>query len=106
VRGERVKSLGEVHIANFLYMHQIAYQYEPFLLYGLHPDFYLTQYNIYIEYCGETGLPESKYWKEIGWKVDQYRFHKIRFIPIFPEDLSRLDSVFGMKIRETVRRKF
>lgn len=57
---ERVKSYGEVDIANFLRQNGIAYQYE--MAYPMdtateeygqyHPDFYLTDYDIYIEYFG------------------------------------------------------
>lgn len=60
VNNERVKSYGEMDIANFLMQHGIRYIYEyPYEIdtrtseYGqYHPDFYLPDYKIYIEYFG------------------------------------------------------
>lgn len=60
IKGEEVKSYGEMEIANFLSQYGIEYQYEA--AYKLdtrteeyaqyYPDFYLPQYDIYIEYYG------------------------------------------------------
>lgn len=60
VNNEIVKSYGEMDIANFLTQNNIRYIYEhPYIIdtrtseYGqYHPDFYLPDYNIYIEYFG------------------------------------------------------
>ncbi len=60
VKNETVKSYGEVDIANFLMQNGIRYIYEhPYEIdtrtseYGqYHPDFYLPDYKIYIEYFG------------------------------------------------------
>lgn len=61
--GERVKSLEELEIANWLYLNGIAYEYErkydrPILNEGqvkfrhYKPDFYLTDYGIWLEHFG------------------------------------------------------
>lgn len=60
ILGESVKSYGEMEIANFLTQQGISYKYEA--AYPIdtrteefdqyHPDFYLPDYNIYIEYFG------------------------------------------------------
>jgi len=57
---EEVKSYGEMRIANFLFQNGVKYKYEKeyqmdtrtaeYAQY--YPDFYLTDYNIYIEYFG------------------------------------------------------
>ena len=60
LKGEEVKSYGEMDIANFLTQNSIKYIYEhPYKIdtqtseYGqYHPDFYLPDYDIYIEYFG------------------------------------------------------
>lgn len=60
IKNERVKSYGEMEIANFLNQHGIIYEYEASYCvdtrtaeYGqYHPDFYLPDYNFYIEYYG------------------------------------------------------
>ena len=60
LNGERVKSYGELDIANFLYQNQIRYEYEASYKFDTntaeygqyHPDFYLPDYDLYIEYFG------------------------------------------------------
>ncbi len=90
VKGEKVKSMEEVAIANFLFMNGINYEYEreyPFKDENCpnrtyHPDFYLTDYNIYLEHFGvneNNRLPwlsefeEKKYLESMEWKR---AFHK------------------------------
>lgn len=59
-RKEVVKSAQEAMIANFLYMHQIEYKYEKLYKYDTsdkdyaqyRPDFYLVDYDIYLEHFG------------------------------------------------------
>jgi DNA helicase-4 len=58
--GKIVKSFEELKIANYLYLNGIDYEYEPEYKVKLqspdkklyHPDFYLPQYDIYIEHFG------------------------------------------------------
>ena len=60
LKGETVKSYGELDIANFLYQNQIRYEYEASYKFDTndaeygqyHPDFYLPDYDLYIEYFG------------------------------------------------------
>lgn len=60
LKGEYVKSYGEMDIANYLYQNGIEYVYEaPYIIdtntekYGqYHPDFYLPEEGIFIEYFG------------------------------------------------------
>ena len=60
IKKETVKSYGEVDIANYLYLCGIEYEYEKAYkidtadeTYGQYfPDFYLPEYDIYIEYFG------------------------------------------------------
>lgn len=88
--GEYVKSLEEVTIANFLFLNGIEYEYEklyPFesddpMRKAYRPDFYLPQYDIYIEHFGVnrrmrlpwlSAVEEKKYIEGMEWKRD---FHK------------------------------
>ena len=88
--GERVKSLEEVTIANFLFLNGVRYEYEkpyPFESDDPYrkkytPDFYLPDYDLYIEHFGvtrEERLPwlslfeENKYIADMRWKRE---FHK------------------------------
>mgnify|MGYP000031919201 CR=1 FL=1 len=58
IKGERVKSYCELEIANFLYSNGIKYTYEKVYEYdladknyaGYYPDFYLDDYDIYLEF--------------------------------------------------------
>nr|MCR4647568.1 UvrD-helicase domain-containing protein [Lachnospiraceae bacterium] len=90
LNGEHVKSYGEVDIANFLFQNQIRYEYEASYKFDTndaeygqyHPDFYLPDYDLYIEYFGinrsgnvadyfggRDGLTASQTYQEgIDWK--------------------------------------
>lgn len=60
LKGERVKSFGELYIANWLFSNGIEYQYEAKYEHDVssvdfrqyQPDFYLPDYGVYIEYYG------------------------------------------------------
>lgn len=54
-QGEKVKSVEELTIANFLFLNGINYEYEkryPIDEFVYQPDFYLTDYDIYLEHFG------------------------------------------------------
>lgn len=90
LKNEKVKSLEEVQIANFLFLNGINYEYEklyPFenpdpLRKAYKPDFYLKDYDIYLEHFGiskDNTIPwlspieAQKYLDGIEWKRE---FHK------------------------------
>lgn len=60
LKGEEVKSYGEMDIANFLYEYGVRYEYEKEYEYDTRdsehkqyqPDFFLPDYGIYVEYFG------------------------------------------------------
>ena len=83
LKGELVKSYGELLIANYLFVHGIEYQYEAkykistqnadFQQYK--PDFYLVEQDIYIEHYGidrdkntAPFIDSTKYNRDIEWK--------------------------------------
>ncbi|MHA2246602.1 MAG: UvrD-helicase domain-containing protein [Candidatus Hodarchaeales archaeon] len=85
-----VKSLGERDIANFLFRQNIEFEYELSVPWieeediDYTPDFYLPQYDIYIEHWGlneEYEVPEwfsissKEYLEERDWKIQQYEKH-------------------------------
>jgi DNA helicase-4 len=64
MQGEKVKSVEELTIANFLYLNGIAYEYEkpyPFGKDMYQPDFYLKDYEIYLEHFGVDENNEAKW---------------------------------------------
>lgn len=85
LKGERVKSTEELMIANFLYLHGIAYDYErnysgEYDTEGraYQPDFYLPDYDIWLEHFGinengrlpwmENAIKEQEYIDGMAWK--------------------------------------
>lgn len=92
LQDERVKSIEEVSIANFLFLHGVEYVYErpyPFVSNDLErkayrPDFYLPEYDIYLEHFGiskDGRLPwlseieERKYLAGMQWKRETHKKH-------------------------------
>lgn len=93
VKGEVVKSYGEMLIANFLYQNNINYEYEKQYEFdtsdGEHgqyyPDFYLTDYNLWIEYFGvdrKGNVPSywdcssEDYLQSMRWKEQCHQVNK------------------------------
>ncbi|MBR5167603.1 MAG: UvrD-helicase domain-containing protein [Salinivirgaceae bacterium] len=100
LNNENVKSLEETKIANFLFMHGIKYEYErlyPFesddpLSKSYRPDFYLTDYDIYLEHFGITKdfrvpwlskVEERKYLDGIKWKREFHSEHNTKLIETY-----------------------
>ena len=61
--GEKVKSRGEKYIADYFFQKRIRYEYEKpakthawiFAQKISKPDFYLPEYDVYVEYLGARG---------------------------------------------------
>lgn len=115
LQGERVKSYEEVIIANFLYMNGINYEYErpyPYKHQNKHrkqytPDFYLTDYDIYLEHFGiskEGGVPwlssieEKKYLDGVSWKRAFHKKNNTRLIETYSYYFSK--GILFEKLKE------
>lgn len=105
LKKEKVKSYGEMDIANFLYQHGIEYIYEKTYPFDTrtkeysqyYPDFYLPQYDIYIEYYGinRHGLvpsyfsskdgknPSETYMESIRWKRNLHSKNNTKLIECY-----------------------
>ncbi|MFE7062060.1 UvrD-helicase domain-containing protein [Sutcliffiella sp. NPDC057660] len=98
--GERVKSLEEFIIANFLFLNGINYEYEkdyPHLTANesyrqYKPDFYLPDYDLYIEHFGVnekykapylSKMEEEKYIEGMQWKRNLHREHGTTLIETY-----------------------
>lgn len=76
--GDLVKSFAELDIANFLFFNGIRFEYEkryPHVSDRYQPDFYLTDYGIWIEHFGidKKGntapfIDKKQYHREMAWK--------------------------------------
>ena len=63
------------------------------------PDFYLPDFGVYVEYWGMANSgPE--YAEQMRRRMAVYNRHRIRFISLFPEDLSKLGLIFRARFRE------
>ena len=100
LKNEKVKSLEEVQIANFLFLNGINYEYEklyPFenpdpLRKTYRPDFYLKDYDIYLEHFGITRnntvpwlspIEAQKYLEGIDWKRELHKQNNTKLIETY-----------------------
>lgn len=105
IKGEIVKSYGEMEIANFLFYNNIKYEYEAKYKYKTdtteygeyHPDFYLPDYDIYVEYFGidrnhnvpsyytskHGKTPKEEYNDGIAWKRETHKNHGTILIELY-----------------------
>lgn len=115
LNNEILRSQEEVNIANFLYLHQIEYEYEPFYQYQIldsnkpyTPDFVIRQGDkvTYIEHFGITqsgtnNLYSSKeiekYKKRINDKILLHRRHKTDLIYTFSKYNDSSDYLAHLK---------
>lgn len=115
LNNETLRSFEEVRIANFLYMNQIDYEYEPIYQYRIldankpyTPDFKITQdgKTSYIEHFGITEDGRSnrlsqaeleKYKSRINDKVLLHRKHKTDLIYTFSQYGDNLDYIEHLK---------
>jgi hypothetical protein len=115
ITGQPVRSKSERVIADYFTRHGIPYHYEAmattndwfiFKAKISRPDFYLPQYNLYVEYWGLVDSPDPRtrdnYVRTMRWKMAQYRNNNIRFISIYPSNLNDLDYYFKRKFREVM----
>ena len=115
LNNEQVKSLEETKIANFLFMNGINYEYEklyPFesedpLRKAYRPDFYLCDYDIYLEHFGISKnftvpwlspIEEKKYLDGIYWKRDFHKKNNTKLIETYSYYNS--DGILLKKLQE------
>ena len=125
LEGEKVESLQEVIIANFLFLHGIEYEYEKIYPHqddnsnrrAYMPDFYLPDYDIYLEHFGinkEGKVPwlkedeEKKYIDDMNWKIDWHKKHNTKLLKTYSFYYSEgilLKKLEEMLIKEGVKFK-
>lgn len=112
IRGETVRSLGEKKIADYFHENRIKYTYEDqakttksaFRSGISHPDFYLPEYEIYVEYWGLIDVGETdqrkKYREDMQWKMRRYSENGIKFISLYPWNLNDLNGAFRAEFKK------
>ena len=111
-KGEEVKSISEKKIADYLEKNNINYIYEKdlmgkFLFWDYKitaPDFYVPDYDVFVEFWGlvdaDDDWTKRKYVKNMKKKMAIYYENNIKFISIYPKNLSNLDWIFRVKFKK------
>lgn len=107
-----MKSIAERKIADYFKDNNIKYVYEReakgkglFFDYKIgSPDFYLPDYDVYVEYWGLVDADDSstraKYIRNMRRKMALYYQNNIKFISIYPDNLKNLDWIFRRKFQK------
>lgn len=94
-----VQSQGERRIGNWLVENAIAYEYDERMTFAgdaqLRPDFYLPEFDVYIEYWG---MNTPDYIANMKKKQVLYRREGKRLISLYPKDLDNLESLLKLKL--------
>jgi HEAT-like repeat len=104
--GTFVQSDGERRIAGYLSRKKITYRYDERIRiidgYAIRPDFYLPEFDIYIEYWGMDTIDYK-----IGMlkKLKLYQQEGKRIISIYREDKHRMDVILSKKLSRYINLK-
>jgi hypothetical protein len=110
--GVEVRSRAEQRIADYFDSLGLRYEYERELESGVwiftekvsSPDFYLPDFDVYVEYWGMLGVKNdydrSKYTREMKYKMARYHDLGVKFISIYPDNLKNLDWIFRKRFQE------
>lgn len=113
IQGEKVKSVEELTIANFLYLNGIEYDYEkpyPFGDVMYQPDFYLKDYDIYLEHFGVdennrakwlSAFNEQKYVEEMELKREKHKTYNTKLLETY--SYYNRDQVLLEKLSDLLR---
>ena len=111
LKGEMVRSLGELWIANHLFKLGVAYQYEADYEHvtsgpeyrQYKPDFYLSDYGIYLEHLGidrdgntAPFVDKTKYHKGMEWKRGEHEKYGTRLIETYYYEYSEGRLLTGL----------
>lgn len=87
-RGDRFHSTLEELVADFLYEKNISYETQSYIKFKdgktIYPDFYLKDYNLYLEVFGMSNVPF--YIKSMDVKMDYYNTYNIEYLGLFYEN--------------------
>lgn len=102
--GTAVQSMGEKRIAEWLAAQKIAYIYDERFRIAegdlIRPDFYLPEFDIYIEYWG---MDTPEYNERHEHKLHLYQRASKKLISLSPHDLPSLESTLALKLSRYIR---
>ena len=111
-----VKSISERDIGNFLFLHDIKFEYEPLVEWvdkdeedkEYHPDFYLPDHDVYIEHWGlnkQNQVPpwftksSEEYLELRNWKLEQFENHDKTLIETWDYERISDDLIPNLKTK-------
>ena len=101
--GTFVQSDGELKIADWLTARKIKYRYDERVRiidgYAIRPDFYLPEFDVYIEYWGMDTIDYK-----IGMlkKLKLYQQQGKKLVSLYPEDKNNLDIILKSKLSKYI----
>ncbi|MFY8186754.1 MAG: ATP-dependent helicase [Flavobacterium sp.] len=98
LRGEKVRSKSEQYIADWLFRHNIGYQYEPQINikdFGFKPDFYIEDANIYLEHVSNKSYPSKN-------KAEQFEKGNILCVKTY-ERMTEDTALFNHALDKIIR---
>ena len=99
--GVEVRSRAEQTIAEYFDSTGLRFQYEKEIETGIWiftqkvsaPDFYLPDYDVYVEYWGmvnvDNNYDRNKYTRAMKYKMARYHDLGIKFISIYPDNIKK-----------------
>jgi hypothetical protein len=115
--GVEVRSRSEQRIAEYFDEIGLRYEYEREIETGIwiftekvsSPDFYLPDYDVYVEYWGMLDVDDDddrlSYTRAMKYKMARYHELGIKFISIYPRNMRNLDWTFRKKFKELTGRE-
>lgn len=97
--GIKVRSKYEKRCADYLSRSKIKFQYEPLMLLGnrqFRPDFYLPEYNLFLEICGYGHMPY--YRDRVAYKQKIYEQLGLRSVFIYYRGTGSLEEKIGAEL--------
>jgi len=101
VGGAKVRSNYEKKTAEYLDKNKIKYQYEPLILLDgrqYRPDFYLPEYNLFLEICGYGHMPF--YSDRIAFKEEMYKKNRLKAVFIHYNGKGSLEELIKIELEK------
>ena len=111
-------SKGEVKIAAYFKRKNVAFEHHPtikverfwwkisipFGSIKIEPDFYLPEFDVYVEYWGMINDPKYKE-EQYDKKKKLYKDNDLEMLSLYPKNLKNLDFDFTIKLLEIFKKK-
>ena len=97
----RVRSRYEKKCVEYFEKNKIDYQYEPLVLLAgrqYRPDFFLSEYNLFVEICGYGHMPF--YNDRVEFKRELYRRHNLRAVFVRFNGRGSLEKILEKELSE------